>query len=120
MAFCFRRAQRILKTDEFSSVFRLRRVRSNAWFQVYVAPNQLGHARLGLVVSKKTAKRANRRNYMKRVIRDTVRQHPDRVAGVDFVVRVRAPFDRAGRPEAVEALRALFARLSSCRVSSSR
>lgn len=54
--------------------------------------------------AKRLAKRANRRNYMKRVIRDTFRQHPDRVAGVDFVVRVRAPFDRAGRPEACRSL----------------
>ena len=37
--------------------------------------NGFGHARLGLIVSKKAAKRANRRNFMKRVIRDWFRQH---------------------------------------------
>ncbi|AVY93801.1 MULTISPECIES: ribonuclease P protein component [Microvirgula] len=120
MAFRFRRAQRLLKTDEFSSVFRLRQMRTNAWFQVYVSPNTLGHARLGLVVGKKTAKRAVRRNYIKRSVREIFRQHPARLTSFDFVVRARTAFGPAERAEVEQALAALFARLSTCRVSSSR
>lgn len=51
-------------------------------------------ARLGLVVSKKTAKRANRRNYMKRVIRDWFRRNKHALPPHDFVVRVRLAFHR--------------------------
>lgn len=56
--------------------------------------NTLGHARLGLIVSKKVAKRANKRNYMKRVIRDWFRHHKHQLPTQDFIVRVRLAFDR--------------------------
>lgn len=56
--------------------------------------NTLGHARLGLVVGKKAAKRANKRNYMKRVIREWFRLHQHELPAKDFVVRVRVLFER--------------------------
>ncbi len=85
----------MLKTEEFSSVFALKQQRSRYHIQVsQSADNGLGHARLGLVVSKKAAKRANKRNYMKRVIRDWFRCHKHDLPAHDFVVRVRVAFDR--------------------------
>ena len=66
----FSKQYRLLKTEEFSSVFALRKQRSSALLHILRSDNNLlGHARLGLVVGKKVAKRANARNYMKRVIR---------------------------------------------------
>jgi len=64
------------------------------------ADNALGHPRLGLVVSKKTAKRAHDRNYMKRVIRDWFRLNQHQLPPHDFVVRVRQAFNRETAPEA--------------------
>lgn len=64
--------------------------------QVLSAPAPAGQgARLGLVVSKKAAKRANKRNYMKRVIREWFRCNRHRLPPKDFVVRVKIRFDRA-------------------------
>ena len=51
----FERARRIVKTDEFSSVFRLRPVVRTAHFALYAQPNQLSHARLGVVASVQPA-----------------------------------------------------------------
>lgn len=62
--------------------------------QVYRAKNALGHARLGLVVAKKNAKRANKRNYMKRLVRDWFRCHKNQLLPQDYIVRVRQAFDR--------------------------
>lgn len=91
----FGKAYRLLTTEEFSSVFALRQQRSRPFLQVLQSQdNALGHARLGLVVSKKVAKRANRRNFMKRVIRDWFRLHKNALPPRDFVVRVRVAFDR--------------------------
>ncbi|HJV07748.1 MAG TPA: ribonuclease P protein component [Chromobacteriaceae bacterium] len=118
-AYRFRRAHRLLKTDEFSSVFSLRQARSNAFFQVYVRPNELGHARLGLVVGKKVAKRANRRNYIKRTVREWFRLNQHNLPDMDFVVRAKTAFIRQNRSEAVTALSILFAKLARCRASSS-
>ncbi|CUA83423.1 MULTISPECIES: ribonuclease P protein component [Gulbenkiania] len=119
MAFRFRRSYRLLKTDEFSSVFSLRQARSNAFFQVYMRPNPLGHPRLGLVVGKKTAKRANRRNYIKRTVREWFRLNQHALGSADYVVRARLSFTRDTRADAVTALSALFAKLARCRASSS-
>lgn len=91
----FGKAYRLRKAAEFSAVFALRQQRSRSLLQVLqTADNALGHARLGLVVGKKAAKRANRRNYMKRVIREWFRQHKTQLPARDFVVRVRVAFDR--------------------------
>lgn len=97
----FGKAYRLLKTEEFSSVFALKKQRSRHFIQVsQSADNALGHARLGLVVSKKAAKRANKRNYMKRVIRDWFRCHKHDLPPRDFVVRVRVAFDRESASQA--------------------
>ncbi len=119
LSFRFRRVHRLLKTDDFSSVFSLRQVRSNPFFQVYVRPNDLGHARVGLVVGKKTAKRANRRNYIKRSVREWFRLHQHELGSNDYVVRARLAFVRNNRHEAVEALASLFVKLQRCRAPSS-
>ncbi|UOO82233.1 ribonuclease P protein component [Uruburuella testudinis] len=104
----FGKQYRLLKTDDFSSVFALRNQRSRPLLQVLQSgDNGLGHPRLGLVVSKKAAKRANRRNYMKRTIREWFRCHKASLPPHDFVVRVRQPFDADNVAEA----RAQLARL---------
>ncbi|WP_066567572.1 ribonuclease P protein component [Snodgrassella sp. CFCC 13594] len=93
MADCrFGKRYRLLKTDDFSSVFALRQQRSRGCLHVLQADKGLDYPRLGVVVGKKTAKRANRRNYMKRVVREWFRCHKQALLPRDYVVRVRQPF----------------------------
>ena len=97
----FGKQYRLLKTDDFSSVFAFKNRRSRDLLQVsQSADNGLNHPRLGLVVSKKTAKRAHERNYMKRVIRDWFRLNKNSLPPHDFVVRVRLAFNRQNAAEA--------------------
>ena len=106
----FGRQYRLLKTEEFSSVFALRKQRRGELLQIsYSAANSCGHARLGLVVAKKTARRAHERNDMKRVIRDWFRRHKNTLPPFDFVVRVRCAFERADAPAARAELSRLLA-----------
>ena len=101
----FGRQYRLLKTDDFSSVFALKNRRSRDLLQVLQSgDNGLNHPRLGLVVGKKAAKRANARNYMKRVIRDWFRRHKETLPPHDFVVQVRRPFTRENAADAREQL----------------
>lgn len=58
-------------------------------------PNELGYPRLGIVVSKKTAKRAVARNYMRRVLREWFRLSRGQMPGQDLVIRINKSFDRA-------------------------
>lgn len=114
-AYSFRRTYRLLKTDEYSSVFNWRFASSNRYFQVYARPNELGYARLGLVVGKKVAKRAHQRNYIKRTVREWFRHHRAQLDPTDYVVRAKLAFERSHRSEAVKLLAELFAKLSRCR-----
>lgn len=87
--------QRLKKTDEFSSVFNLRKRLYGEWLIAHIKPNTFGCYRFGLVVSKKTAKLAVKRNYMKRVLRELCRLEESAVNGYDVVLQVRKAFQHA-------------------------
>jgi ribonuclease P protein component len=46
-------------------------------------------ARLGLIVAKRHLKQAVKRNYIKRAIRESFRQHQERLSGLDLVVLLK-------------------------------
>jgi ribonuclease P protein component len=92
----FARARRIIKTDEFSSVFRLRPAQKSAHFVIYTRPNQLSHARLGVVVAKRFAPRAVTRNTIKRVTRELFRVTA--LPPIDCVVRLSRPVNSKAQP----------------------
>lgn len=85
---------KLLKTDDFSSVFNLRKRIANAYLVIRFKPNNLNRPRLGLVVGKKTAKLAVRRNYMKRVLRELFRLNQHQLPSLDLVVQVQKKFQK--------------------------
>jgi ribonuclease P protein component len=93
----FPKAARLLKTDEFSSVFRLRPWRRTAHFVVYARPTG-NDARLGLVIGKKYAPRAVTRNLVKRLAREAFRLRRAEFGGWDVLLRLHAKFDRKAMP----------------------
>lgn len=88
----FTKAHRLKKADEFSSVFIFRKVRAGEYLKIHYKPSGLLQSRLGLVVSKKVHKRAHRRNYMKRVVRELFRCGQQALVPHDIVVRVHKLF----------------------------
>lgn len=92
----FSRVRRIVKTDEFSSVFRLRPVQRTAHFVLYARPNALTHARLGVVAAKRFAPRAVTRNTIKRVTREIFRRSA--LINVDCIVRLSQPVNSKSGP----------------------
>lgn len=84
---------RLKKADEFSSVFIFRKVLHGSYLKIHYKPNDLGFSRLGLIVSKRIHKRANKRNYMKRVIREFFRHEKILWGSYDIVVRVQKCFE---------------------------
>lgn len=91
----FTKEAKLIKTDEFSSVFNFRKRISAKYLALHYQPNQIGHARLGLVVGKKIARRAVDRNYMRRVLRELFRLQQYEIASVDLVIRVQNKFVKA-------------------------
>ena len=100
----FARVRRIVKTDEFSSVFRLRPAQKTAHFVLYTRANELPHARLGVVVAKRFAPRAVTRNTIKRVTRELFRVA--QLPALDCIVRLARPVNSKQGPATTAALKA--------------
>ncbi len=90
----FHSRYKLIKTDEFSSVFSFRQRIFGDKLALHYMPNGLEYPRLGIVVSKKTARRSVARNYMRRVVREWFRKHRESMAGVDMIIRANKPFGR--------------------------
>jgi ribonuclease P protein component len=95
----FPKAARLLKTDEFSSVFRLRPWARSAHFVLYGRASGQA-ARLGVVVGKKQAPRAVTRNLVKRLVREAFRLRAAELAGWDVLIRLSSRIDRTQFPSA--------------------
>ena len=100
----YARDKRIIKTDEFSSVFRLRPAQKSAHFVLYTRPNSLPHARLGVVAAKRFAPRAVTRNTIKRVTRELFRT--SQLQPFDCIVRLSRPVNSKDGPATTRALKA--------------
>ena len=86
----FGRSARLLKPAEFEWVFtENERARTDALL-VMARPNELGQARLGMVVAKRLLPRAVDRNRLKRCVRETFRMRRLNLPPCDFVVRLIA------------------------------
>jgi ribonuclease P protein component len=102
----FSRVRRIVKTDEFSSVFRLRPSQKSAHFVLYTRPTDLPHARLGVVAAKRFAPRAVTRNTIKRITRELFRTTA--LPSLDCIVRLSRPVNGKDGPATTGALKALL------------
>ena len=94
-AFRFTKQAKIVKTDDFSSVFNLRKRIANKHLVMRYRPIEVNIARLGLIVSKKTAKLAVQRNYMRRVLRELFRINQYRLPAIDLVVQIQKAFEKS-------------------------
>ncbi|WP_137719551.1 ribonuclease P protein component [Methylobacillus flagellatus] len=107
----FPRQARITKTDDFSSVFSLRKRLTGHFLAIHYAHATGGEARIGLVVGKKTARRAVSRNYMKRVLRELFRKTRCALPAFELVVRAQKPFSDTDYAVVEQEFAALLARL---------
>ena len=90
----FPRRARLIKTDDFSSVFNFRKRISGPSLIIYYRFGQNAHPRLGMIVSKKVASSSVQRNYMRRILRELFRKQQSKLGSVDLVIRVQRPFNR--------------------------
>ena len=94
VAFRLSKQAKLVKTDDFSSVFNLRKRIANKYLVMRYRQNDKSCARLGLIVAKKTAKLAVQRNYMRRVLRELFRLRQHELPAVDLVIQVQNVFDK--------------------------
>ncbi len=102
--FRFPRQARLLNGAQFRRVFEQAERSADRFFTVLGRPNAQGQARLGLAISKKVDKRAVGRNRIKRLVRESFRQHRHRLPGVDLVVMARPAASQADNGTLLKAL----------------
>jgi len=108
----FPRSRRLLKPDEYRRVFSDGRRSADSLFLVLARPNGMNDARLGLAVSKKASRRAVDRNRIKRLIRESFRQHQPSLSGLDLVVVSRSGATGSENSACFESLRQHWRRVA--------
>ncbi|MGH8660320.1 MAG: ribonuclease P protein component [Burkholderiales bacterium] len=80
---------RLHRREEFAATLAAGAARARRNFRLYVRPNGLSRARIGIIASRRVMPRAVDRNRMKRLVREVFRTLVERPAGVDIVVELR-------------------------------
>jgi ribonuclease P protein component len=81
---------KLRETDDFSSVFRLKRVLRGTHLDIFFRHNGGQLPRLGLVVPKKVLARAVDRNRLRRILREAFRLSQAELGGLDVVIRLKS------------------------------
>lgn len=105
----FPRTHRLLTSRDFSGVFNNTKIKIHTpSFLVLVTDNITTHARIGCVVAKKHAKRANQRNRIKRVIREAFRLNQHKLNTIDVVVMAKPGITKQDNKKLFEELGLLW------------
>lgn len=109
----FTPAQRLRSSAEFqavfdSSVFKV----GESGFLLLARPNNLNYPRLGLVVAKKKIRLSVNRNRIKRMVRDSFRQHQYELPCADIIFLVRQDLSAIEGDEFHSQLRQAWKRLA--------
>ncbi|MBR9827069.1 MAG: ribonuclease P protein component [Oceanospirillales bacterium] len=98
--FRYPRQLRMLTGGDFKRVFDRAVVKvPEKHLLILARPNDLGHARIGFVMSKKNVRRAVQRNRIRRVIRESFRLHQHQLPALDMIILARKGLDELDNPD---------------------
>ncbi|QSP95567.1 ribonuclease P protein component [Marinobacter salinisoli] len=111
-ALSFPKSHRLLRPADYGKVFNDVQIKvPHRNFLILATPNQLGHARIGLIFSKKNLKLAVQRNRIKRQVRESFR-HQQQLPALDIVVLGRQGLKDLNNQAVNKALAELWRRLT--------
>lgn len=106
------RPARLRRASDFAALRQSSGRLGGRYFLVRHRGNDVGHARLGLAISKRVSKRAVQRNRIKRLVRESFRRHRSRLPALDLMVMARESAVAVPGPQLLAELDALWARLA--------
>jgi ribonuclease P protein component len=83
------KTKRLQKDKDIKTVLRLGKIASSSKLVIKWLPNKISNPKLALVISKKIDKRATKRNQIRRVLREHLRQNYLLKPGQNIVIVVR-------------------------------
>ncbi len=111
--FFFSKNRRLGKPAEYSAVFADAPLRvSHPSFLILARISATDGPRLGLIVAKKHVKRANRRNLIKRMARESFRLQQHNIPSIDAIVLARRGADAFCAAELTQIFNGLWKRLN--------
>ena len=113
----FVRMQRILVMQQYQTVLKSTWRYKGRFLQLQVNDAKQIFPRLGIVVGKKQVLRANRRNRIKRCVREYFRLHQHELLPLDYVIRVSCRVVPENLSEAMSEIGRLFQRVKQCNKS---
>lgn len=107
----FPRHVRLTGAKEFQRVFQQGKRLNVVGLSVRMAENGEGYPRLGLAIAKRSLRRAHDRNRVRRLVRESFRQHQDGLPPVDIVIMSRNDVLQMANLEVFQQLEYLWGRL---------
>lgn len=86
----FPRISRLVNKKDFQFVFAQPFKKYSCYLRAFYRSNRYSHARLGIIVAKAIIKRAVDRNLIRRMVRESFREHQEALKGLDIVVVIRS------------------------------
>lgn len=110
----------LTKPSEFQFVFKSRERSADGLFLVLARRNGMDRARLGCAFSKRRLAKAVARNRLKRLVRESFREHYHELNGLDIVVMAQKDLSAVANPELRTSLGRHWKKIAACATPSSR
>ena len=105
------REARLRRPGEFAALRTSSGRAGGRCFHLRFRDNELGHARLGLAISKRVSKRAVERNRIKRLLRESFRRIRYQLPAIDLMVMAREQAAGVPGPQLLSELDGLWKKL---------
>ncbi|HUW52477.1 MAG TPA: ribonuclease P protein component [Rhodanobacter sp.] len=109
------RESRLRRPADFAALRSSSGRASGRCFHLRYRENALGHARLGLAISKRVSKRAVERNRIKRLLRESFRRIRHQLPPIDLMVMAREQAAGVPGPQLLAELDGLWEKLLASR-----
>lgn len=104
---------RLLKSIQYKKVLTEGHRVTTRTLKAFVLLNTLQHPRLGLIVAKRNIAKANRRNYFKRLNKESFRLNQHALSPFDIVIMSSGVAKGAGKAQLSDEVAALWKKLLS-------